>query len=163
MLMPPHIAGIIAADHGRELRERASAERLAKRSTSRPSRPSRPSRVRSLLRRERRAAAVRPALEAPVTIRLAHVGDEPALRRLAELDSRRVPSGEVLVAAVGGELVAALPLDGAAAIADPFRPTAGFVTLLAVRAAQLRRAADEPAPATSRRPAHGRPAVAGDR
>jgi len=91
------------------------------------------------------------------------VGDEPALRRLAELDSRRVPAGEVLVAAVGGELVAALSVDGTAAIADPFRPTLGLVRLLGVRAAQLRRAADEPAHAASRLPAHGRPAVAGDR
>jgi hypothetical protein len=44
----------------------------------------------------------------------------------------------VLVAEVGGELVAALPLDGGDAVADPFRPTAALVEMLTLRAQQLR-------------------------
>jgi hypothetical protein len=45
----------------------------------------------------------------------------------------------MLVAAVGGEPWAALPLDGGRAIADPFRPTATLVTLLEIRVAQMPR------------------------
>jgi hypothetical protein len=35
-------------------------------------------------------------------------------------------------------LVAALPLDGGAALADPFKPTSDIVALLELRARQLR-------------------------
>jgi len=44
----------------------------------------------------------------------------------------------VLVAAVGGEPVAALPLDGGPGIADPFQPTAALVSLLELHMAQVR-------------------------
>ena len=154
MLMPPHIAGILANDHGRELRDRAAARVASGRSARR-------ARLGRRLRRERSGLAGSPALEAAVTIRLARRADEPALRRLAELDSRRVPDGEVLVAALGDELVAARSLDGAGAIADPFLPSSGLLALLDVRAEQLRQAGElTVAPAASRR---RRPAVAGDR
>jgi hypothetical protein len=63
---------------------------------------------------------------------------DAAIERLAQLDSARRPSGPVLVAAVGGEPVAALPLDGGAAIADPFQRTAALVSLLELRVAQMR-------------------------
>jgi hypothetical protein len=73
-----------------------------------------------------------------LTIRLAVSADEEALRRLAQLDSapvlRPVP---MLVAEVGGELCAALPLDGGPAIADPFRRTVELIAILAERARQL--------------------------
>lgn len=154
MLMPPHIAGIIANDHGRALRERANARRAA-------GRRGRRARLGWRLRRERSGPAGAPALEAAVTIRLARRADEPALRRLAELDSRRVPDGEVLVAVLGDELVAARSIDGAGVVADPFLPTSGLLALLDVRAEQLRQVAERPAekaPAQRRRPA-----VAGDR
>jgi hypothetical protein len=74
----------------------------------------------------------------PVTIRMAVPGDGAALGRLAQLDSApaRGPVA-MLVAEVGGELRAALPLDGGRAIADPFRPTAELVAILAERARQL--------------------------
>jgi hypothetical protein len=62
---------------------------------------------------------------------------DAAIERLAQLDSARRPSGPVLVAAVRGEPVAALPLDGGPAIADPFQPTAALVSLLELRVAQL--------------------------
>jgi hypothetical protein len=63
---------------------------------------------------------------------------DEAIERLAQLDSARRPSGPVLVAAVGGEPVAALPLDGGPAIADPFQRTAALVSLLELRLAQMR-------------------------
>jgi hypothetical protein len=72
------------------------------------------------------------------TIREARPADADALSRLAELDSARVPAGRVLVGEVDGELVAAVPIAGGPAIADPFRPTSALVSLLGLRAAQLR-------------------------
>jgi hypothetical protein len=63
---------------------------------------------------------------------------DEAIERLAQLDSVRRPNGPVLVAAVGGEPVAALPLDGGPAIANPFQRTAALVSLLELRVAQLR-------------------------
>ena len=47
----------------------------------------------------------------PVLIRRAGVLDGPALRRLAALDSRRLSKGSFLVAVIGGELVAAAPIE----------------------------------------------------
>ena len=75
------------------------------------------------------------------TIRVAGAGDAAALTRLAALDSRPVPRGRVLVAEVGGELWAAVTLDGGAAVADPFRPSGELVALLRERARQIERAA----------------------
>jgi hypothetical protein len=73
-----------------------------------------------------------------LTIRLAGAADTAALGRLAELDSAPAPEPvPMLVAEVSGELRAALPLDGGRAIADPFRPTAALVAILAERARQL--------------------------
>jgi len=71
-------------------------------------------------------------------IRLAVPADGPALGRLAELDSAPAPEPvPMLVAEVGGELRAALPVEGGRAIADPFRPTAELVAILGERARQL--------------------------
>lgn len=61
---------------------------------------------------------------------------DQAIERLAQLDSARCPSGRVLVAAVGGEPRAALPLEGGRAIADPFHRTAELMSLLELRVAQ---------------------------
>ena len=47
-----------------------------------------------------------------------------SLERLAALDSRRVPSGELFVAEVDGRLLAATSIDTGAVIADPFEHTA---------------------------------------
>ena len=75
-----------------------------------------------------------------VTIRIAHPEDAPALVRLAELDSARVPPGRLLVAEVEGELWAAVSLEAPAGIADPFRRSAELLLLLHERARQLERA-----------------------
>jgi hypothetical protein len=73
-----------------------------------------------------------------VVIRAARGSDGPALRRLAELDSRPVPAGDLLVAETGDEVVAALSMSTGARVADPFRRTADVVDLLAYRARGLR-------------------------
>ena len=75
-----------------------------------------------------------------LTLRYAVPADAEALERLAQLDSRHVPRGAVLVAEVGGELWAAVSVDDGQVIADPFRSTGELVALLTERARQLRRA-----------------------
>jgi hypothetical protein len=81
-----------------------------------------------------------------VVIRVATPADAPALVRLGALDGNR-SAGErlaaaaadhsVLVAEADGSLEAALGLDGGLAVADPFRPSALDLQLLAMRARQL--------------------------
>jgi hypothetical protein len=71
-------------------------------------------------------------------IRDAQAADDDALRRLAELDSSPVPGGRLLVGELEGEVVAAVPVAGGPAIADPFRATSTLISLLGLRAAQLR-------------------------
>jgi len=73
-----------------------------------------------------------------VTVRLADYSDAAALVRLADLDGARVPDGPVLMAEAGDRPVAALPLDGGRAIADPFHRTTALVEMLDLRARQLR-------------------------
>ena len=97
-----------------------------------------------------RPKAVAP-VETNVTIRVAGPADDEALARLAELDSRPAPVGYVLVAEVGGELRAAVPVAGGETVADPFHPTATLTSLLALRVSQLRGGELEPlAPARRR-------------
>ena len=77
-----------------------------------------------------------------LTIRMAVSADAEALGRLAQLDSAPPPGPvPMLVAEVGGELRAALPLDGGPAIADPFEWTAEVVAMLVARTRQLEAAA----------------------
>ena len=68
-----------------------------------------------------------------------------SLERLAALDSRRVPSGELFVAEVDGRLLAATSIDTGAVIADPFEHTAKIVELLQIQARAVRPAAALPA------------------
>jgi hypothetical protein len=84
------------------------------------------------------ARAERPPFADAISIREATLADSPAIEALATLDSSRRPHGRVLVAEVEGGIVAALPVDGHRAIADPFRRTSELVALLEMRAAQLR-------------------------
>jgi hypothetical protein len=77
-----------------------------------------------------------------LTLRVSAPGDAVALGRLAQLDSTLYDGSRMLVADVGGELVAAVSLDGGAGFADPFRRSANLVALLRLRLRQLA-AADE--------------------
>jgi hypothetical protein len=65
-----------------------------------------------------------------VTIRSSTSGDLPAIRRLAAIDSAAVPSGQLLLAEVNGDLVAALAVADGRVIADPFVLTSAIVGLL---------------------------------
>jgi hypothetical protein len=71
----------------------------------------------------------------PLTLRTARPDDAPAVRRLAQLDSSRPPSGHVLLAVVGSEPVAALGVETGTVVADPFRLTADVVAVLRQAAA----------------------------
>jgi hypothetical protein len=90
-----------------------------------------------------------PATPATLRIRQARHTDAAALDRLAALDSSHTPRGDVLLAEVGDELWAALSLDDGHAVADPLRPSADAILILAQRGNQLRPRA--------RRRSHGRP------
>jgi hypothetical protein len=104
-------------------------------------------------------APVAPRPSATVTIRPASSADAPALRQLAQLDSAPPPKlGPTLVAEVGGDLYAALPLDGGQPIADPFQRTAELVAMLATRARQLETRSPAAAHQGQTRRQHLRPA-----
>jgi hypothetical protein len=72
-----------------------------------------------------------------ISIRLSTPEDRTALIRLAALDSAPAPRGGVLVADLGGEIVAAHSIARSRSIADPFRPSADARELLELRASQL--------------------------
>src|SRR4051812_16712091 len=95
-----------------------------------------------LSRKRRRPTVTRMRRPVDVTIRRAFPDDAEAVRRLATLDGAKPPRTELLVAEVAGELWAAVTIDGAVAIADPFRPTAELVDLLRTRAEHIRTAQD---------------------
>jgi hypothetical protein len=73
-----------------------------------------------------------------IAIRRATEADRFTLERLAALDSAPAPTGDVLIAVVGGEPQAAVEVASGDAVADPFRPTAHVVELLSLRAARMR-------------------------
>jgi hypothetical protein len=72
-----------------------------------------------------------------LALRLARSADECPLQRLAALDEQPELSGEVLLAYLSGELVAAISIDDGRVIADPFVATSDAVSLLELRAHQL--------------------------
>jgi len=72
-----------------------------------------------------------------VVLRLSRVQDEVGLDTLGRLEGRPVSAGSYVVAEIGGDVVAALPLRPGAPLADPFRPTADLLPLLELRAKQL--------------------------
>lgn len=80
-----------------------------------------------------------PAAGTAITIRAAGAADASAVARLTQRDSAPVPAGVLLLAEVGGELVAAMSADGSRVIADPFRRTADAVELLRSRVRQVSR------------------------
>src|SRR5215210_5100842 len=92
----------------------------------------------------RHAAPVATAVAARgerLVLRRASSHDAAALTRLAQLDGAPRPAGAMLVAELDAQIVAAVPLDGGRAIADPFRPTAELVELLRERTGVLAGAA----------------------
>ena len=72
-----------------------------------------------------------------VAVRLARPEDEQAIRRVAALDDRKVPSGRVLVAEVDGEVIAVLSVTDGGSAADPFRWTSDVMALMEMRAQQI--------------------------
>jgi hypothetical protein len=76
-----------------------------------------------------------------LTLRPAREADGWALDRLAQLDSQRPLTGDVLLAEADGAPVAAVAVADGRATADPFTETATTVALLRTRAAQLHRPA----------------------
>ena len=61
-----------------------------------------------------------------ITIKLSTEADRRRISELAELDGKRAPTGDVLLAEVNGRLIAAIGMDGTV-VADPFERTAGLV------------------------------------
>jgi hypothetical protein len=80
---------------------------------------------------------VRPVDATRVCVRDAGHDDLAALKRLAQLDSTRLPTGPHVIAEVGGQMRAAYSLDEQRAIADPFHRTAELVELLRLHARQV--------------------------
>jgi hypothetical protein len=78
----------------------------------------------------------------PITIRRSSADDDAAVARIAALDSGRAPEGDAMLAFVGGELRAVLPLDGGRPLADPFHRTAELVELLRYPVDRGRRPSD---------------------
>jgi hypothetical protein len=72
-----------------------------------------------------------------LVLRRAAARDDAAVARLAQLDSASRPAGALLVAEIDDEIVAAVPVAGGRAIADPFVPTAELVALLRAQTALL--------------------------
>lgn len=96
-----------------------------------------------------------------LTVRLARPSDQRRLAVLASLDSTPLPEGDLVVVESEGTIVAAKPLTGGPAIADPFVRTAALVQLLELRAEQLRDALSPRRPGMLERlrVLHERPAV----
>jgi hypothetical protein len=76
-----------------------------------------------------------------LVLRAARADEGAAVRRLAQLDDAPAPRGEILLAVLDGEPVAALSLLDGRVVANPFVRTADVVALLRLRAAQLSAAA----------------------
>ncbi|HVP01516.1 MAG TPA: hypothetical protein VMT10_03015 [Solirubrobacteraceae bacterium] len=84
------------------------------------------------------AEPARAAEAGRVVLRRAQAQDGAAIAQLAALDTAPRPRGELLIVELDERIVAAVPVDGGPAVADPFEPTAGLVDLARRRAALLR-------------------------
>jgi hypothetical protein len=134
------LSGGLAAEHAKDLQRAAIAART---NGTRSGRRTLLARLRGRFGRgfaDVSGAVLESSAIDRVTIRRSRAADHQELVRLAQLDSRRLAEGDLLVAEVEGELRAAVPVAGGRAIADPFRPTAPLVSLLGLRAAQIRAA-----------------------
>lgn len=114
------LQALTAAEHLHDLQRDAARRRLEREAA--PARASQPTQT--------------------VVLRVAVPRDAAALTRLAALDDAPAPTGDVLLALVDGDPVAALSLTDGHAVANPFVRTADAVALLRLRARHL--AAQEP-------------------
>lgn len=78
-----------------------------------------------------------PSQNSALALRVAHDDEGAVVHRIAELDSARALSGEILLALIDGEPVAARSLRDGRVVANPFVRTADAVALLDIRASQL--------------------------
>ena len=72
-------------------------------------------------------------------LRLDTAGDSARLYQLANLNDRRLGPGPFVVAEVDGHVIGFLSLAGGAPVVDPAEPAKNLVSLLELRAAQIRR------------------------
>ena len=86
----------------------------------------------------RRGTDRRTGLLPAVVIRRSTERDRAALARLAQLDSAPPPTGGYLLVEEGGELRAAMPMDGGRPLADPFHHTDDLMVMLELRLARAR-------------------------
>ena len=84
---------------------------------------------RAGMRRRRSTAAVS-SVRAAAAVRFGHPEEAGTLRRLAQLDDAPELAGEILVATIDGDVVAALSLDDGRVVANPFVRTSDAVELL---------------------------------
>lgn len=91
---------------------------------------------------QRKAAPSRPTerYASAIELRLLPAHEADLVRRLAALDDAPPLEGQVLVALIGGQSVAALSLGDHRVVANPFIPTSEAVALLRLRATQLSKA-----------------------
>ena len=95
---------------------------------------------------------IAPTSHTAVVIRESNGSDHEGLRRLAQLDSTRLPEQPLVVAEVDGELRAAVSVNDGSVIADPFHGTADVVALAEMRASQRRQALRRPLRLVARTP-----------
>lgn len=97
-------------------------------------------RLRDRLHRRRRAAAAAfpTGADVPIVLRGALSADAPLVTRLSLLNGAGALRGPLVVAESGGLMLAAAEVESGRALGDPFLPTEAAVTLLRLRAAQLR-------------------------
>jgi hypothetical protein len=79
-----------------------------------------------------------------IELRLLCAHEAYLVGRLAQLDDAPELGGQVLIALIGGQAVAALSLDDQRVVANPFIPTSEAVALLHLRAKQLAKAERRP-------------------
>jgi hypothetical protein len=80
--------------------------------------------------RRRRGTAAASSARPVAAVRFAHPDEARTLRRLAQLDDAPELAGEILVATIDAEIVAALSLDDGRVVANPFILTSDAVELL---------------------------------
>jgi hypothetical protein len=97
-------------------------------------------RLRDRLRRRRRAVtgSIPAGADAPIVLRGALSADAPLVTRLSLLNGAGALRGPLVVAESGGRVLAAAEVESGRALGDPFVPTEAAVTLLRLRATQLR-------------------------